>query len=76
MCDMSGWWKMVKTYKISGMTCGGCARSVEQAIKTVAPKAQVSVDLAGGKVSIDGAADEQMVAKAIDDAGFEFQGLA
>jgi copper chaperone len=67
---------MVKTYKVSGMTCGGCARSVEQAIKAAAPTAQVSVDLATGKVSVDGVADDQLIAKAIDDAGFDFLGPA
>ncbi|PKU25764.1 heavy-metal-associated domain-containing protein [Telmatospirillum siberiense] len=67
---------MVKTYKVSGMTCGGCARSVEQAIKTVAPSAQVSVDLAAGKVSVEGVADDGVVAKAVDDAGFDYEGLA
>ncbi len=66
---------MMKTYKVSGMTCGGCARSVEKAIKTLAPAAQVAVDLDGGKVSVDGVADDGLVAKAIDDAGFDFQGL-
>ncbi len=66
---------MAKTYKVAGMTCGGCVRSVEQAIKAAAPGASVSVDLAGGKVTVDGA-DEAAVAKAVDDAGFEFQGAA
>jgi len=66
---------MVKTYKVSGMTCGGCARSVEQAIKAAAPSAQVSVDLAAGKVSVDGVADDGLVAKAVDGAGFDFEGL-
>lgn len=64
---------MEKSYKVAGMTCGGCARSVEQAIRAVAPKATICVDLAGGKVTVDGA-DERLVAQAVDDAGFEFQG--
>lgn len=67
---------MAKVYKVSGMTCGGCARSVEQAIKAAAPAAEVSVDLAGGKVSVEGVADDGVVAKAVDDAGFDYQGLA
>lgn len=67
---------MVKTYKVSGMTCGGCVRSVEKAIKAVAPAAQVSVDLESGKVSVEGIADDGLVAKAVDDAGFDFGGLA
>lgn len=67
---------MVKTYKVSGMTCGGCARSVEQAIKAAAPSAQVSVDLAAGKVSVDGGVDDKVIAKAVDDAGFDYEGVA
>ncbi|HVI50271.1 MAG TPA: heavy-metal-associated domain-containing protein [Candidatus Sulfotelmatobacter sp.] len=66
---------MAKTYKVSGMTCGGCARSVEQAIKSAAPEASVSVDLAKGQVTVEGA-DETSVAKAVDGAGFDFQGAA
>jgi copper chaperone len=66
---------MAKVFKVSGMTCGGCARSVEQAIKTAVPGASVSVDLPNGQVTVDGA-DDQAVAKAVDDAGFEFLGAA
>jgi copper chaperone len=55
------------------MTCGGCVRSVEQAIKAAAPGAKVEVDLASGKVTVDGV-DEQAVARAVDGAGFEFLG--
>jgi copper chaperone len=67
---------MIKTYKVSGMTCGGCVRSVEKAINAVAPAARVTVDLPSGKVTVEGVADESIVAKAVDDAGFDFQGLA
>jgi len=64
---------MATTYKVSGMTCGGCARSVENAIKAAAPAATVSVDHAAGKVTVEGA-EEAVVAKAVDAAGFDFQG--
>ena len=60
-------------YKVSGMTCGGCARAVEQAIKAVAPEAVVSVDLAAALVSVQGA-EEAAIAKAVDEAGFDFGG--
>ncbi|OIR02356.1 zinc/cadmium/mercury/lead-transporting ATPase [mine drainage metagenome] len=67
---------MAKTiYKVAGMTCGGCARSVEQAIKAAAPSAEVSVDLAAGQVGVEGA-DPQTVAKAVEAAGFDFNGAA
>ena len=63
------------TYRVSGMTCGGCARSVETAIKAVAPGATVSVDLAAKAVAPSTATAEQ-VKKAVDEAGFDFGGAA
>jgi copper chaperone len=66
---------MASTYKVSGMTCGGCARSVEQAIKEAAPQATVLVDLQNGKVTVEGVGPST-VAKAVDNAGFEFGGPA
>ncbi|KAF0117432.1 MAG: hypothetical protein FD149_1147 [Rhodospirillaceae bacterium] len=29
---------MTKTYRVAGMTCGGCARSVETAIRAAGPR--------------------------------------
>jgi copper chaperone len=66
---------MSETYRVTGMTCGGCARSVEAAIKAVAPGAAVTIDLASAKVSVDGASEDQ-VKQAVDDAGFGFEGAA
>ena len=64
------------TYKVSGMTCMGCANSVTNAIKAVTPGAEVAVDLEGKQVTIDGSADAAAVAQAVTDAGFEFGGVA
>lgn len=64
---------MSNTYRVTGMTCGGCARSVETAIKAVAPNAMIAIDLAAKAVTVDGASAEQ-VQKAVDDAGFGFEG--
>ena len=64
------------TYNVSGMTCMGCANSVTNAIKAVAPGAEVAVDLEGKQVTIDGSADAAAVAQAVTDAGFEFGGVA
>lgn len=66
---------MSTTYKVTGMTCGGCARSVESAIKAEAPAASVTIDLGTATVTVDGA-DEAQVKKAVDGAGFEFHGQA
>lgn len=64
---------MSKTYRVGGMTCGGCARSVESAIKAESPAATVAVDLGTATVTVEGA-DEVQVKKAVDGAGFDFQG--
>jgi copper chaperone len=66
---------MPATYRVTGMTCGGCARSVESAIKAEAPEAKVTVDLGTASVTVDGA-DEVQVRKAVDEAGFTFLGAA
>jgi len=64
---------MATTYSVTGMTCGGCARSVEAAIKAVASGAKVQIDLAKAAVTVDGATEAE-VKQAVDDAGFGFQG--
>ncbi|OFX11397.1 MAG: heavy metal transporter [Alphaproteobacteria bacterium RIFOXYD12_FULL_60_8] len=67
---------MSKTYRVDGMTCGGCARSVETAIKAALPGVTVKVDLAAKKVTVDGADNEKAVAAAVTEAGFDFKGAA
>ena len=64
------------TYTVTGMNCQGCAHSVTNAIKAVAPGADVSVDLDGKKVTVDGFDDDAAVARAVADAGFEYGGVA
>ena len=64
------------TYTVTGMSCQGCANSVTNAIKAAAPGADVSVDLDGKKVTVDGFDDDAAVAQAVADAGFEYGGVA
>lgn len=66
---------MSETYTVHGMTCGGCANSVTNAIQTAAPGATVDVDLDAKTVTVDGA-DETQVKQAVADAGFEYVGRA
>ncbi len=65
---------MTDTYKVSGMTCDGCVKAVTSAITTALPNVEVQVDLESGKVTIIGAADKDVVAVAVNDAGFTFDG--
>lgn len=55
---------------IPQMTCGGCLRAVQQAIRLVDPDARVSADLARRMIRIEGASDESRVRQALSKAGF------
>jgi copper chaperone CopZ len=60
-------------FQVEGMSCGGCAEAVKQAVRKVAPEAAVAVDLAGGRVTVSPSAtapDASAVAAAIGRAGF------
>lgn len=56
--------------EISGMTCGGCARSVTRAVQAVPGVAKAVVDLEGGAVTVDGTVAPDAVVRAIERAGF------
>ncbi len=62
------------TYRISGMTCGGCVRSVSRAIKSALPEADVEVDLEQATARVRGAHTEPAVRLAVEQAGFRFDG--
>ncbi|MEG3617469.1 heavy-metal-associated domain-containing protein [Magnetovibrio sp. PR-2] len=66
---------MSGTFSVLGMSCGGCANSVTNAIKEAAPQADVNVDLDAKSVTVSGA-DEATVKQAVEGAGFEFAGVA
>ncbi len=67
---------MSKVFRVAGMSCGGCVSSVQQAIKAAAPGAEVEVMLDGGLVKVEGVEDDAVVQKAIEEAGFTFEGEA
>lgn len=62
--------------KVAGMTCGGCASSVERAVTAAAPGAKVTVDLNSGEVAIEGPGAKQAIVTAIEDAGYDVVGEA
>lgn len=64
---------MPTTYRVTGMSCGGCSKSVTAAIQEIAPAAKVEVDLDAKAVTVDGANEDQ-VRQAVDGAGFGFEG--
>ena len=60
--------------KVSGMSCGGCVKSVTGVLEALpgVGKAEVSLEKAEATVSYDAArVDREQMVQAIDDAGFE-----
>jgi len=64
----------MNTYKIEGMTCGGCVNAVTKALEAALEGVQVEVKLATHEVCIDGEHDPKLVAEVVGNAGFDFVG--
>jgi len=67
---------MSKIYKVSGMTCGGCAKSVTRAIQRVAEGVTVEVSHEAGEARVEGPHEPADIKRAVEDAGFEFGGAS
>jgi copper chaperone CopZ len=61
-------------YIVKGMSCSGCVSSVTKALKLADPNAEVSVELEGGKVTLESGLSDDAIRLAIEDAGFDFEG--
>jgi copper ion binding protein len=61
------------TIIVKGMKCGGCAKNVENALKTLPGVSGVTVDLKAAKVKVDydGAASAEQMKQKIRDAGYK-----
>jgi len=55
---------------LPGMTCGGCARGVTAAIKSLDPAADVVTDVAARKVQVTTIVDAEAVKNAVRNAGY------
>jgi copper chaperone len=56
---------------VKGMMCGGCASTVEKAIKRLDADATVTIDLPSGKVSVTSKIEATALGAAIEAAGYE-----
>ncbi|WP_433436580.1 heavy-metal-associated domain-containing protein [Nonomuraea sp. CA-141351] len=61
------------TYKVSGMTCSGCAGKVKTEISKVAGVSSVDVELATGQVTVtsDGPLDDAEIRDVVEEVGYE-----
>jgi copper chaperone len=62
---------MTSTYAVAGMTCEHCVRSVTEEVSEVPGVTAVEVDLAGGRMTVRGEADDAAVRAAVAEAGYE-----
>ena len=62
---------MTSTYGVSGMTCEHCVRSVTEEVSEVPGVTAVDVDLASGRLTVTGAADDDAVRAAVVEAGYQ-----
>ncbi|AUN97656.1 hypothetical protein C0V70_05910 [Bacteriovorax stolpii] len=56
--------------KVSGMTCGGCVRSVTNALKSLDSKANVNIDLKSQLVTVESEKGQDDIVSAIEEAGY------
>ncbi|MDX1343712.1 MAG: heavy metal-associated domain-containing protein [Reinekea sp.] len=57
--------------KIEGATCQGCVNSIEKAIRQVNGVDEVHFSLETKIAQVQGSADKQALADAVEDAGFD-----
>lgn len=58
-------------YQVEGMSCGHCVQTITKAVQAVDPAAEVSVDLAAGRVSVGNSDKANAIAVAIGAAGYK-----
>ena len=58
------------TYRVQGMTCGGCARHVEKALRIVDGVVSVSIDVPNGTATVGGTAPFESLAASVEAAGY------
>lgn len=62
---------MNQTFSVQGMTCGHCEKAVTQAVQSVDPQAQVTIDRPAGKVEVHSTQPREAIARAIAEEGYE-----
>lgn len=57
-------------FKVTGMTCGGCVKSVSNALKEFDPTSEVNVDLKEQKVKVKSGKSIDEIKATIEEAGY------
>ncbi len=65
----------IQVMKVGGMTCGGCAKHLEKALRGVEGVSSVTVDLPQGTASVEGTASLEAMTASVTEAGYQVLGL-
>ena len=60
----------MKQYQVTGMTCAACSARVEKAVRAVPGVTGVSVSLLTNAMGVEGAASDDAIIRAVQDAGY------
>ncbi len=63
----------MQSYRVSGMTCGECAKKVTAAVEEIPHVERALVDLSAGTLTVAGKADEQTIRRAVSQAGYTIE---
>jgi copper chaperone len=64
-----------RLYSVPGISCGHCKAAIEGEVGKVAGVERVEVDVEARTVRVEGAASDESVRGAVDEAGYEVAGL-
>jgi copper chaperone CopZ len=67
---------MTRTYSVPEISCDHCKAAIEGEVGKVAGVDRVLVDVPGKTVAVDGAAPDDAIRAAIDEAGYEVAGVS
>jgi copper chaperone len=60
-----------RVFKVTGMSCDHCRRAVDSAIRDLHEVDEVRVDLKAGEATVIGTANDEQIAAAVKEAGYE-----
>ncbi len=61
---------VTQTYPVQGMTCGGCVRHVEKALRATPGVLNATVDLTASNATVEGDATYASLAAKLAEAGY------
>ncbi|MFB6111517.1 MAG: heavy-metal-associated domain-containing protein [Halobacteriaceae archaeon] len=62
---------MSQTLSVSGMSCGHCERTVEEALEAVPGVTTATADRENGTATVDGEATPETLVEAVVEAGYD-----